>query len=176
MQVPLAPPGLTEPVSEQTGATWEQLTNQPIIHNSIIAKLCSETSFQPNHSTSLLRSPFRFLFTFPGMIRWPTPSGGAQRHSQRLGELRSRPLPHPRGRSAAGNYAPGRLAKNLQNRWGVVHDILLQKGSPLSLSGGPPPHPVGPHSPPPEERRLSMPETGEKERNYLFKSYTDSET
>ena len=27
---------------------------------------------------------------------------------------------------------------------------------------------------PPEERHLSMPETGEKERNYyLFKSYTD---
>ena len=25
----------------------------------------------------------------------------------------------------------------------------------------------------PEERCLSMPETGEKERNYLFKSYTD---
>ena len=29
--------------------------------------------------------------------------------------------------------------------------------------------------PPPEERRLSMPETGEKERNNLFKSYTDLE-
>ena len=27
----------------------------------------------------------------------------------------------------------------------------------------------------PEERRLSMPETAEKERNYLFKSYTDLE-
>ena len=28
--------------------------------------------------------------------------------------------------------------------------------------------------PPPEEKRLSMPEIGEKERNYyLFKSYTD---
>ena len=27
----------------------------------------------------------------------------------------------------------------------------------------------------PEERRLSMPETGEKERNCLFKSYTDLE-
>ena len=59
---------------------------------------------------------------------------------------------------------------------GVVHDILLQKGSPLSLSGGSP-HPhthlLGSKCPPPEERHLSMPETGEKERNYLFKSYKD---
>ena len=36
-------------------------------------------------------------------------------------------------------------------------------------------HLLGSQCPPPEERRLSMPETGEKERNYLFKSYTDLE-
>ena len=40
-------------------------------------------------------------------------------------------------------------------------------------SGGPPPHLLGSPCPLPEERHLSMPETGEKERNYLFKSYTD---
>ena len=36
-------------------------------------------------------------------------------------------------------------------------------------------HLLGSKCLPPEERRLSMPETGEKERNYLFKSYTDLE-
>ena len=34
---------------------------------------------------------------------------------------------------------------------------------------------LGLPSPSPEERQLSMAETGEKERNYLFKSYTDLE-
>ena len=67
----------------------------------------------------------------------------------------------------------------LQSRWGVVHDKLLQKGFPLSVSGGSPPprhaHLLGSKCPPPEETHLSMPETGEKERNYLFKSYTDLE-
>ena len=43
----------------------------------------------------------------------------------------------------------------------------------LSLEVLPPTHLLGSKCPPPEERRLSMPETGEKERNYLFKSYTD---
>ena len=53
------------------------------------------------------------------------------------------------------------------------NDILLQKGPPLSLWGSP-------HTPTrfalPTTRgkmSLSMPETGERERNYLFKSYTD---
>ena len=66
----------------------------------------------------------------------------------------------------------------LQSRWGVVHDKLLQKGFPLSVSGGSPPthaHLLVSKCPPPEEKRLSMPETGEKERNYLFKSYTNLE-
>ena len=36
-------------------------------------------------------------------------------------------------------------------------------------------HLLGSQCPPPEERRLSMPETGEKERNCLFKSYTNLE-
>ena len=60
---------------------------------------------------------------------------------------------------------------------GVGHDKLLQKGFPLSVSGGSYPHAhlLGSKCPPPEERRLSMPETGEKERNYLFKSYTNLE-
>ena len=58
-----------------------------------------------------------------------------------------------------------------------AHNILLWKGYPLSLSGGPPTHThlLGSKCPLPEERCLSMPETGEKERNYLFKSYTDLE-
>ena len=55
----------------------------------------------------------------------------------------------------------------------VVNDILLPKGPPF-FSGGSP-HLLGLLFPPPEERRLSMPENGEKERNYLFKSYTDLE-
>ena len=64
----------------------------------------------------------------------------------------------------------------LQSRGqGVVHDKLLQKGFPLSVSGGSFPHAHLPGSqcPLPEERRLSMPKTGEKERNCLFKSYTN---
>ena len=36
-------------------------------------------------------------------------------------------------------------------------------------------HLLGSQCPPPEERRLSMPETGEKERNCLFNSYTNLE-
>ena len=36
-------------------------------------------------------------------------------------------------------------------------------------------HLLGSQCPPPEERRLSIPETGEKERNYLFKSNTNLE-
>ena len=59
----------------------------------------------------------------------------------------------------------------------MVQDKLLQKGSPLSVSGGSSPHAhlLGSQCPPLEERRLSMPETGEKERTCLFKSYTDLE-
>ena len=60
----------------------------------------------------------------------------------------------------------------LQNRQGEgVYNILLPKGPPF-LSGGPP-HLLGSLCPLPEERCLSMPEIGEKERNYLFKSYTE---
>ena len=94
VQVPLVPPGLTKAVSEQSGATWKQHTNQTIIHNSIIPKQCSETSFQPNHFTSLLCSLFHFLYTLPGVIGQPMPSGRAQRNSQRLGEFQSLTLPH----------------------------------------------------------------------------------
>ena len=60
----------------------------------------------------------------------------------------------------------------------MVQDKLLQKGSPLSVSGGSfPPRPPARFEMPArgKERRLSMPETGEKERNCLFKSYTDLE-
>ena len=69
------------------------------------------------------------------------------------------------------------LLQNRQGVGGAVHNILLWKGSPFLSLGvpPPPPHLLGLQCPPPEERRLSMPETGEKERNYLFKSYTDLE-
>ena len=62
------------------------------------------------------------------------------------------------------------LARDVTEQVGVVHDKLLQKGFPLSVSGGSPPphtHLLGSKCPPPEDRCLSMPETGEKERNYL---------
>ena len=48
-----------------------------------------------------------------------------------------------------------------------------QKDPPFSL--GVHPHLLGSLCQLPEERCLSMPEIGEKERNYLFKSYTDLE-
>ena len=51
---------------------------------------------------------------------------------------------------------------------GGVNDILLLNGPPPSAPGG-----LCPHTrfalPAARERCLSMPETGEKERNYLFK-------
>ena len=52
-----------------------------------------------------------------------------------------------------------------------------RKDSPFLSLEVPPPyaHLLGSKCPPPEERRLSMPETGEKEMNCLFKSYTDLE-
>ena len=60
-------------------------------------------------------------------------------------------------------------------RWFMIN--YYRKDFPLSVSGGSFPHAhlLGSKCPPPEERRLSMPETGEKERNSLFKSYTDLE-
>ena len=57
---------------------------------------------------------------------------------------------------------------------GLGWTIYYHQKDPPFLSGGPP-HLLGLPCPPPEERLLSMPETGEKERNYLFKSYTDLE-
>ena len=64
----------------------------------------------------------------------------------------------------------------LQNRLGVggvgEQYTITDRTLPFSL-GVPPPTMFA--LPAPEERYLSMPETGEKERNYLFKSYTDLE-
>ena len=77
-----------------------------------------------------------------------------------------------------GQWSQPVFVKLLQSRGGgVVHNNLLQKGFRLSVSGGSFPHAhlLGSQCPPPEERRLSMPETGEKERNCLFKSYTNLE-
>ena len=62
----------------------------------------------------------------------------------------------------------------LQNRQVGFTIYYYGKDPPfLSLRIPPNRHPLGSQCPPPEERRLSMPETGEKERNYL--SYTDLE-
>ena len=62
----------------------------------------------------------------------------------------------------------------LQNRPGGVGCTIYYNGEdPPFFSRGLPP--LGSLYPPPEERCLSMPEIGEKERNYLFKSYTDLE-
>ena len=59
---------------------------------------------------------------------------------------------------------------------GVVHDNFNRKDPPfLSLEVLPHTHLLGSKCPPPEERRLSMPENGEKERKCLFKRYTDLE-
>ena len=76
--------------------------------------------------------------------------------------------------------APGplKLLQSWRGWGGGVHDKLLQKGlPPFCLWRFPHTHThlLGSKCPPPEERRLSMPETGEKERNCLFKSYTDLE-
>ena len=65
-----------------------------------------------------------------------------------------------------------------EQRQGVVHDKLLQKGFLLSVSGGSfPPLPPARFEMPAARGKtsLSMPETGEKERNCLFKSYTNLE-
>ena len=60
-----------------------------------------------------------------------------------------------------------------EQTWGGGGQYTIAKKTPLSLWG--PLHLLGSPCPPPEDRHLSMPETGEKERNYLFKSYTDLE-
>ena len=67
----------------------------------------------------------------------------------------------------------GSLCYRTDRGWGRVDNILLWKGPPLSIWG--PPSLLGLPCLPPEERCLSMPETGKKERNYLFRSYTDLE-
>ena len=48
----------------------------------------------------------------------------------------------------------------------VGNDILLPNGPTLVLQGSPLPVLGSPY--PPREKRLSMPEIGEKERDYLF--------
>ena len=59
--------------------------------------------------------------------------------------------------------------------WFMIN--YYRKDSPFLSLEVPPPHThlLGSQCPLPEEKRLSMPETGEKERNCLFKSYTNLE-
>ena len=59
-----------------------------------------------------------------------------------------------------------------QTHWGV-NNILLPKGPPFFLGVPAPTYQV--LFTRPEERCLSIPEIGEKGRNYLFKNYTDLE-
>ena len=59
----------------------------------------------------------------------------------------------------------------LQSKPGTIY--YYGKDPPFSL--GVLPNLLGLLCPPPEKRLLSMPEIGEKERNYLFKSYADLE-
>ena len=66
----------------------------------------------------------------------------------------------------------------LQSRgWGWFTINYYRKDLPLFFLWGSPPHThlLGSPCLLPEERHLSVPETGEKERNYIFKSYTDLE-
>ena len=66
----------------------------------------------------------------------------------------------------------------LQSRQGEWFTINYNRKDPPFLSLGiTPSHTdlLGSQCLLPEERRLSIPETGEKERNCLFKSYTDLE-
>ena len=98
---------------------------------------------------------------------------------RRQQKYQSRPLYSSSPKCAATKYEwiakDYQIPDNVTEQGGVVvHNKLLQKGFPFSVSGGSSPHAhlLGSQCPPPEERRLSMPETGEKERNCLFKSYT----
>ena len=73
---------------------------------------------------------------------------------------------------------PSWLPKTVTEQAGAWFTINYYRKDPPFLSlEVPPPHAhlLGSQCPPPEERRLSVPETDEKERNCLFKSYTDLE-
>ena len=73
----------------------------------------------------------------------------------------------------------------LTDEYGLAENVTEQSqgGEQYTITKRTPPFALGvlPHPvldspfPLPGKRRLSMPETGEKERNYLFKSYTDLE-
>ena len=62
----------------------------------------------------------------------------------------------------------------LQNRPKEGCTIYYYRNDPPFFSGGPPP-PTRFALPTARERCLSMPEIGEKKRNYLCKNYTDLE-
>ena len=164
---------MSRPGQPGSSIVTKPLSTAPLLQNSTW-----KTNFQPNHFTSLLCSPFRFLFTFPGVIRQTMPSG-VQRNSQRMGKLRSLTLPHLRGSVCHGQllslHGHQKLLQSKGRRWFTIN--YYRKDSPFLSLEVPPPHAhlLGSKCPPPEERLLSMPETGEKERNCLFKSYTDLE-
>ena len=89
-----------------------------------------------------------------------------------LGEIPGWSSIHNLGQLTQESEAWGLVCEYVTEQTGVgcVNDILLPKGPPF-LQGPPPP--TGFTLPTARERCLSMAEIGEKERNYLFKSYTD---
>ena len=86
------------------------------------------------------------------------------------------PSPTRAGRAAQHQDGPGRWKSCYRTYLGGAGgQYTLMERTPLSLSGGCPPHLLGSPCLLPEEGCLSIAETDEKEINYLFKSYTDLE-
>ena len=102
-----------------------------------------------------------------------------------LSQERRRPLQAEHSITAPGFCTRSPLLPDQTQRLAVLQSKgrgwftinYYRKDLPLSVSGGSPPHThlLGSKCPLPKERCLSMPETVEKARNYLFKSYTDLE-
>ena len=98
---------------------------------------------------------------------------GAQRKLSETGKTLKSHSPTPEGVGLPwAIIIPSCFAKNCYRPGGGWFTINYYRKDPPFLSlEVPPPHAhlLGWKCPPPEERRLSMPETGEKEKDYLFK-------
>ena len=166
VQVPLVPPGLTKTVNEQTRATWKQhtkpLSTTPFFQNSVQNQVFNQT-------ISLLCSVPCFI-SFSPFWAWL----GGQRPQEECREIlrkfwslrefwnSQKTLPHLRGLVCHGQLL-SLCSRQKQIRLGGLNDIK----DPPFFSGGSSPV-LGLICLPPEGRRLSMPETGEKERNYYL--------
>ena len=97
------------------------------------SKTVSETNFQLNYLTSLTPSQNHFLFTFPGVIRWPMTSGGVQRNSQRLGKFCGLTFPHLRGLVCHAQFS---ATCTKRNPWRGSSDTIIETSPlPWGLSG-----------------------------------------